>query len=86
VHGTRRQLSQFISGLASIGPALAHQNQKPQINGICERFQKTALNEFYRVAFRKKVYRSIDEMQADLDSWVREYNRKYAAEPAPAKE
>jgi hypothetical protein len=32
------------------------------------------LNEFYRVAFRKKVYRSIDELQADLDAWVREYN------------
>jgi hypothetical protein len=30
----------------------------PQTNGICEHFHKTALNEFYRVAFRKKVYRS----------------------------
>jgi transposase InsO family protein len=35
--------------------------KSPQTNGICERFHKTALNEFYRVAFRKKVYRSIDE-------------------------
>jgi transposase InsO family protein len=33
--------------------------KSPQTNGICERFHKTALNEFYRVAFRKKVYRSI---------------------------
>jgi hypothetical protein len=32
------------------------------------------LNEFYRVAFRKKVYHSIDELQADLDAWIREYN------------
>jgi Integrase core domain len=32
------------------------------------------LNEFYRVAFRKKVYRSIDELQTDLDGWIREYN------------
>jgi Integrase core domain len=32
------------------------------------------LNEFYRVAFRKKVYRSIEELQADLDSWITEYN------------
>jgi transposase InsO family protein len=40
----------------------------------CERFHKTALNEFYRVAFRKKVYRSIDELQADLDAWIKEYN------------
>src|SRR5436305_10927690 len=28
----------------------------------------------YRVAFRKKVYHSIDELQADLDVWIREYN------------
>jgi transposase InsO family protein len=48
--------------------------KSPQTNGICERFHKTVLNEFYRVAFRKKVYRSIDELQADLDSWVRDYN------------
>jgi hypothetical protein len=40
--------------------------KSPQTNGICERFHKTALNEFYRVAFRKKVYRSIDDLQADL--------------------
>jgi hypothetical protein len=48
--------------------------KSPQTNGICERFHKTVLNEFYRVAFRKKVYRSIDELQADLDRWIREYN------------
>jgi transposase InsO family protein len=46
---------------------------RPQTNGICERFHKTALNEFYRVAFRKKVYRSTDELQADLDAWIKEY-------------
>ena len=40
--------------------------KSPQTNGICERFHKTVLNEFYRVAFRKKVYRSIDELQTDL--------------------
>src|SRR6202008_943139 len=45
-------------------------------NGICERFHKTVLNEFYRIAFRKKVYRSIDELQADLDVWIREYNEQ----------
>jgi len=49
--------------------------KSPQTNGICERFHKTVLNEFYRVAFRKKVYRAIPELQADLDSWLDEYNR-----------
>ena len=48
--------------------------KRPQTNGICERFHKTVLNEFYRVAFRKKVYHSIDELQADLDCWITEYN------------
>jgi transposase InsO family protein len=37
-------------------------------------FEQTVLNEFYRVALRKKVYRSIAELQADLDDWTREYN------------
>ena len=46
--------------------------KSPQSNRICERFHKTVLNEFYRVAFRKKG--SIAELQADLDVWVREYN------------
>jgi transposase InsO family protein len=48
--------------------------KSPQTNGICERFHKTVLNEFYRVAFRKKIYRSINELQADLDLWVQQYN------------
>lgn len=46
----------------------------PQTNGICERFHKTVLNEFYRVAFRKKLYTTIDTLQNDLDAWLREYN------------
>ena len=50
--------------------------KSPQTNGICERFHKTVLNEFYRVTFRKKVYRSIDDLQADLDLWIREYNEQ----------
>jgi len=49
--------------------------KRPQTNGICERFHKTLLDEFYRVAFRKKVYRSIGEPQADLDLWIADYNQ-----------
>ena len=48
----------------------------PQTNGICERFHKTVLQEFYQVAFRKKVYRTLDELQADLDTWVQQYNEE----------
>ena len=48
--------------------------KSPQTNGIVERFHKTMLDEFYRVVFRKKIYRSIDELQVDLDAWMIEYN------------
>jgi len=48
----------------------------PQTNGICERFHKTMLNEFYRVAFRKKIYRTLGELQTDLDAWLQEYNEQ----------
>lgn len=48
--------------------------RSPQTNGICERFNKTVLNEFYRVAFRRKLYTTIEELQADLDDWMRGYN------------
>jgi transposase InsO family protein len=50
--------------------------KSPQTNGICERFHKTVLNEFYRIAFRKKLYRSIAELQADLDGWLLSYNEQ----------
>src|SRR5438045_1419381 len=48
--------------------------KSPQTNGICERFHRTVLDEFYRIAFRKKIYHTIDELQADLDAWLVEYN------------
>jgi transposase InsO family protein len=48
----------------------------PQTNGICERFHKTMLNEFYRVAFRKKIYRTLEELQGDLDVWMKDYNQQ----------
>ncbi|SQK57773.1 transposase [Escherichia coli] len=41
----------------------------PQTNGICERFHKTILNEFYQVTFRKKLY-------GDLDEWLAHYNNE----------
>jgi transposase InsO family protein len=48
----------------------------PQTNGICERFHKTILNEFYQVAFRKKVYRTMQDLQQDLDEWIDRYNNE----------
>jgi transposase InsO family protein len=48
----------------------------PQTNGICERFHKTILQEFYQVTFRKKIYSSLDELQKDLDDWLTYYNNE----------
>src|ERR1700739_320528 len=48
--------------------------KSPQTNGIVERFHPTVLNEFYRVAFRRKIYSTIEQLQSDLDGWLREYN------------
>ena len=33
------------------------------------------LNKFYRIAFREKLYGSIEALQADLDRWLEEFNR-----------
>jgi hypothetical protein len=46
----------------------------PQTNGICERFHKTILNEFYQITFRKKLYSTLEELQKDLDDWMAYYN------------
>ncbi len=50
--------------------------RSPKTNGICERFHKTILNEFYRVVFRKKIYETLDELQKDLDDWLYHYNNE----------
>lgn len=48
----------------------------PQTNGICERFHKTILQEFYQITFRKKIYQNIENLQVDLDQWLIEYNER----------
>ena len=56
---------------------IAHTKTKaksPQTNGICERFHRTIQDEFYAIAFRKKVYQSIDELENDLQKWMAFYN------------
>lgn len=50
--------------------------RSPQTNGICERFHKTVLQEFYQVAFRKRIYASVEQLQADLDAWISSYNEQ----------
>jgi transposase InsO family protein len=46
----------------------------PQSNGICERFHRTIQEEFYAITFRKKLYSTLDDLQNDLDEWIKYYN------------
>ncbi len=50
--------------------------KSPQTNGICERFHKTILQEFYQITFRKKLYEDIETLQSDLDEWLVYYNNE----------
>ncbi|MGB4267612.1 MAG: IS481 family transposase [Spirochaetota bacterium] len=50
--------------------------RSPQTNGICERFHQTMLNEFYRVAFRKKLYTTCEALQNDVDEWIWYYTNE----------
>ncbi len=50
--------------------------RSPQTNGICERFHRIILEEFYQIAFRKKIYHSIQELQNDLNEWIKHYNEE----------
>ena len=48
----------------------------PWTNGSVERFQRTVLEEFYQVAFRKKIYTTIEELNDDLNQYINYYNYK----------
>src|ERR671917_2968722 len=44
----------------------------PQTNGICERFHRTMQDEFYSIAFRKRLYQTLEQLQTDADAWIHE--------------
>jgi transposase InsO family protein len=48
--------------------------RRPQTNGFVERFNRTVLDEFFRVVFQQKFYERLEDLQADLDDWLRHYN------------
>lgn len=50
--------------------------KSPQTNGICERLNQTVLNEFYKPAFRKTIYKSVEQLQEDLDFFMLQYNEE----------
>ena len=66
-HTRTKTTSPQSEPMSAIGP-------RTMADGICERVHKTLLDEVYRVAFRKRVYDSIEALQADLDAWMAAYN------------
>lgn len=50
--------------------------RRPQTNGSVERLNQIIKDEFYEVAFRKKLYRSLEEIQVDLDEFMKYYNEE----------
>ena len=60
--GTERHEYELYLGVEDIDHTRT-KVKSPQTKGICERFHKTLLNEFYRVAFRKKIYSTLDVLQ-----------------------
>lgn len=50
--------------------------RRPQTNGFVERFNRTVLDEFFRTAFRTKLYQSVEVLQTDLDDWLKYYNEE----------
>jgi transposase InsO family protein len=50
------------------------QVRRPQTNGFVERFNRTVLDEFFRIVFRTKLYESVEVLQLDLDAWLVHYN------------
>ena len=71
-----RTAAQHQSLLHFVGQSPWSKTKSPQTHGIAERFHKTVLDEFYRIAFRKKLYASIEELQNDLDLWIKSYNEE----------
>lgn len=50
--------------------------RRPQANGFVERFNRTVKEEFFEMAMVKTFYTSVDQLQADLDTWLLYYNRE----------
>jgi len=46
----------------------------PWTNGACERMNRTLLEEFYQVAFRTKIYHSVQQLNDDLSQFIEYYN------------
>lgn len=46
----------------------------PRTNGFVERFNRTILDEFFRIAVRDSFYETVEALQKNLDAWLLHYN------------
>lgn len=49
---------------------------RARTNGLSLRFKRILNDDFYQVMARQKTYASLDDLQKDLDLWVREFNQQ----------
>ncbi len=42
----------------------------------CDQFHRTILQDFYKIAFRKKLYSGLDDLQGNLDEWIFHFNER----------
>ena len=48
--------------------------RSPKTNGFAERFNRTILDEFFRIVFREKFFDTVESLQSELDVWLTHYN------------
>ena len=68
--------ARFLAACRELG--ISHRRTRPRhawTNGFVERLQGTILTELWRVAFRRTYYRSIAQLERDLQAYLRFYNR-----------
>jgi transposase InsO family protein len=69
-----REFTQHVAGLG-----LVHHRtppRSPNHNAVCERFHGTVLHEFFRVAFHREFFTSVDQLDRQLQTWVVHYNTR----------
>jgi transposase InsO family protein len=60
-----------------VAQGVRHTRTKPRhawTNGFVERLQGTILRELWRVAFRRRFFTSVPQMQRELDGYLKYYN------------
>jgi transposase InsO family protein len=65
----------FTKHLSELG--IAHHRtppRSPNHNAVCERFQGTALQECWRPAFHRRRFDRLNQLRAEIDSWLVTYN------------